>query len=530
MPAIGSVRRVLTVVVLFAVSNRFAVAQEDKLRVAVAGFEVPSGIERDVGPDTLLNLMIVAGNRSKQYKPVVPTEYLAKVVKQHRAQLGLGIPPAGLRLDPEKIQADILLLPTLAKTARGWLSTASVVDLKTLEPVTVYSAETDETDGWRTLPAEVWRRFALLRRRWTTALDNGNWANRIVVDGGRLFAETRRGLAVYSAVDGKLLWDYRSDKYAPVLVSGDTTYIGTENGRILVACSSATGKEQWRLELQQPAQPNGVNQGKMWLVGQNVVNVVDCEQKHLLWSASLNGFANGGSRAAAMKQQLFVVGDKVARAYELTTGAKSEERNYQETLPNEFGVFGFRPLTMQFYGTTWYAFATVVSREGAKLTLTDLLVRFGPLGQDAQTLRLECDLKRSSRQGALSLDRGQALALVTSARYRDGVHRRPRPEDCLGFDHRLFCCRTGGTPMKVIWQQKFESPGGMRFGSQGLCHSPGHVFVGAGGDLCVFDRENGKPQTDFDVGGKLVQHIVANGWVYLTSSDGQIRALSIDNP
>jgi hypothetical protein len=73
---------------------------------------------------------------------VVPGEYLAKVVKKYRAELRVGVPPAGLRLDSDKVAADLLLLPTLAKTSKGWLVTASVVNLKTLGQGTACKVET----------------------------------------------------------------------------------------------------------------------------------------------------------------------------------------------------------------------------------------------------------------------------------------------------------------------------------------------------------------------------------------------------
>jgi hypothetical protein len=214
----------ITALVLALVTCCSAYAQDERTRVAIARIEVPSGVEKDVGPGTLLNLLIESGSRSRQYKPVVPSDYLTRVLEQYRATLGAGLPPPDLKLDPQGTQAELLLLPSVARTSKGWLMTAAVVDLKTLELITIHKAESPDADGWKSLPGELWKRFALLRPRWSAILPKADGDGRIRVLPGDegVIIESRSRLRVHRTIDGVLLWESDRDvrNNGEALVSG----------------------------------------------------------------------------------------------------------------------------------------------------------------------------------------------------------------------------------------------------------------------------------------------------------------------
>jgi hypothetical protein len=148
----------LLVLVSLLVSHSVMGQQENQPKMVIAVFEVSKSLEGN--NKIFTDLMSQKARQTPKYNIVLPSEHLAKITDQYRAQIASGANPEELLKDTERQQmgADLMLLPAASKLNKMNVMTATLIDLKTFRSLASFvSKNSGEEEQLLLLVDELWK-------------------------------------------------------------------------------------------------------------------------------------------------------------------------------------------------------------------------------------------------------------------------------------------------------------------------------------------------------------------------------------
>jgi hypothetical protein len=131
----------------------------EKVGVAVADVRIPEGLMKDLDPGTVKDLLLACGRRSDRYELRLPNTYLAEILKEHRLRVQLDRRlPEELKIEYGRLDAQMLLLPTLSRPDGYYIFTATLVNLKSNKPLDQFVVEGKKEDKLSDLAGKLWEK------------------------------------------------------------------------------------------------------------------------------------------------------------------------------------------------------------------------------------------------------------------------------------------------------------------------------------------------------------------------------------
>jgi outer membrane protein assembly factor BamB len=218
---------------------------DDRRRLALADFEVAASVSKDLLPSTLNDLLLKHGKSSRRYEVILPNTYLAKVAGRYREELRLGRVPADAGIKPEDVRAELLLIPSASRVGKALVVSATLADLKSLQPVATFVVECpeDSPGGPGELVGLLWRRIEL---EVVWLFETGGRIRHLVADDRTVAFWSHDGhLYVLDRPTGRQLWKRDEAVFDDPIVTDAAVYFSDKDG--LHKVGRDTGIEGWLL-------------------------------------------------------------------------------------------------------------------------------------------------------------------------------------------------------------------------------------------------------------------------------------------
>lgn len=511
--------------------------EQPRAKLAVGFFEIPESLSKDVSAATLTNLVLDAVKTSKHFELVLPDIYVSEVIKNYRTQLQIGAPGLRDKIDPDKIKADYLLLPAVAKTGNSILLTAALIDARTVTLKKMYKVKLQgNMEQVEELVQQLWNAISLFPVRWESDIKSTSPLG-VQIGNKTLCFTTRKEMVVLDSTHGKILWKRDVEGFPYHIVDDQRVYYTSgQPPKKLTAADLKTGAVLWTVPLEGQVYPSTVNSEMLILSQQDNFKetaLIGLRKKDgtKAWNIELPRFGDGHTGPFLLNNDQLIrfslsyTDNKwMHRAFhfDLKLGQQSMMRDFTDDIPEKVRAsIGYRGITTQLYNGVIYVLTS--SHEPDRSTSTYLL-SFKPDGKDGRLLHLADRIGASSySRQCISFLGNNAYVLVNKnfLKRQNGPGRAMSLESIEKIEHHIFGCGIQGR-MQRFWETQIESQEQPE--CQAIVVGSRFVYVGVG-DLYALDRRTGKLMAKYDLAGTLASLKLDGDTLYLATKDCKLIAI-----